>query len=117
MAAANLTREEVDAAACVAPAATAGAAAGAEKDAAATGTDLGRLRWRCRRGMRELDVLLERYVDERFGGASDEDQRAFIELLDTQDTVIYAYCLGQEPPPPRFAGLIERITAKSSHGR
>jgi succinate dehydrogenase flavin-adding protein (antitoxin of CptAB toxin-antitoxin module) len=28
-------------------------------------TDLGKLRWRCRRGMRELDVLLTRYVNER----------------------------------------------------
>ena len=27
---------------------------------------LGRLRWRCRRGMKELDILLARYVDERF---------------------------------------------------
>jgi len=28
--------------------------------------ELGKLRWRCRRGMKELDVLLARYVDERF---------------------------------------------------
>ncbi len=35
------------------------------------------LRWRCRRGMKELDVLLARYVDERFCAASPAEQEAF----------------------------------------
>ncbi len=90
------------------------AAAPPPKDARA---ELGRLRWRCRRGMRELDVLLERFVDERFAAAPPADQAAFRELLETRDTVIYAYCLGQEAPPARFADLIERITANSPPGR
>ena len=79
--------------------------------------ELGKLRWRCRRGMRELDVLLERYVELHFCQASSADQDAFRQLLDTQDTVIYAYCLGVESPPARFAGLIERITANPAAGR
>ena len=73
--------------------------------------DLGKLRWRCRRGMRELDVLLARYVDERFCGASSLEQEAFRRLLETQDAVLYDYCLGSERPPVEFAALIERITA------
>jgi antitoxin CptB len=73
--------------------------------------DLGKLRWRCRRGMKELDVLLARYVNERFCGASGLEQDAFRRLLETQDPVLYAYCLGSEPPPLEFAALIERITA------
>jgi antitoxin CptB len=73
--------------------------------------NLGKLRWRCRRGMKELDILLERYVDERFGGASPAEQEAFRQLLDTQDQVLYAYCLGAQQPPPQLASLIGRITA------
>ncbi len=79
--------------------------------------DFGKLRWRCRRGMKELDVLLERYMDERFRGAPNQEQQAFRLLLGTPDAVLYAYCLGSEPPPPRFAALIERITAHPSAGR
>ena len=75
--------------------------------------DLGKLRWRCRRGMRELDVLLARYLDERFCAASAAEQDEFRRLLETQDTVLYGYCLGSEPPPPRLAALIDRITASS----
>jgi antitoxin CptB len=73
--------------------------------------DLGKLRWRCRRGMKELDVLLERYVDERFGTASAPEQEAFRLLLEAQDTVLYAYCLGAQPVPPQLKALIARITA------
>jgi antitoxin CptB len=73
--------------------------------------DVGKLRWRCRRGMKELDILLTRYVDERYGAAPAEEQQAFQSLLETQDPVIYAYCLGQESPPEHLAALIERITA------
>jgi antitoxin CptB len=74
--------------------------------------ELGRLRWRCRRGMRELDVLLRRYVDERYAAASGEHQAAFRQLLDAPDPLIHAYCLGLEAPPtPILASLIGLITA------
>ena len=79
-------------------------------------SELGRLRWRCRRGMRELDILLTRYVDERFAGASSAEQEAFRRLLDTQDALLYAYCLGQQRPPPQIAALIDRITAQRPAG-
>jgi antitoxin CptB len=67
---------------------------------AADRQELGKLRWRCRRGMKELDILLTRYVDKCFCGASNPEQEAFRRLLETQDR-----------PPPEFAALIERITA------
>jgi antitoxin CptB len=73
--------------------------------------ELGRLRWRCRRGMRELDELLRRYVDERYASASSEHQEAFRALLDAPDPLIHAYCLGLEAPPtPILAALIRLIT-------
>ena len=74
--------------------------------------DLGRLRWRCRRGMKELDVLLARYVEEHYGGSSPAAQRAFLELLEAPDPVIYAYCMGQSrAPTPMLRAVIERITS------
>jgi antitoxin CptB len=76
----------------------------------------GRLRWRCRRGMKELDILLARYMDQRFCTAPLTEQEAFKHLLEIQDPVIYAYCLGSERPPEHLAVLIERITAGPSAG-
>jgi antitoxin CptB len=76
------------------------------------GVPVGKLRWRCRRGMRELDELLTRYVDEQYPTASAAHQAAFRDLLDCHDPLIYAYFLGRQvPPDPLLSGLIERITA------
>lgn len=80
--------------------------------------EIGKLRWRCRRGMKELDVLLTRYVDEQYRHATAAHQKAFRELLDAQDPLIYAYFLGQETPPEAvLSSLIERITAGAVNGR
>ena len=68
--------------------------------------------------MKELDVLLTRYVNEEYVQAAPADQAAFRQLLDFQDPVIHAYCLGGEPPPTAvLAALIERITASTSNDR
>jgi antitoxin CptB len=64
--------------------------------------------------MKELDVLLCRYLDEQFGSASAADQEAFWRLLDSQDTTLYAYFLGTErPAEAELSALVERITAVS----
>jgi antitoxin CptB len=82
------------------------------------GGDIGQLRWRCRRGMKELDLLLTRYFDEHYRSASVDQQRAFRELLDAQDPLIYAYFLGREcPSDPTLSSLIERITSNSLNDR
>jgi antitoxin CptB len=61
--------------------------------------------------MKELDVLLLRYVDERYSQAPEELKAAFRELLEAPDPLIYAYCLGGETPPDELLSLlIGRIT-------
>lgn len=78
---------------------------------AAVAQTVGLLRWRCRRGMKELDLLLRRYVDEEFAQASSAHQTAFLALLEIPDPQIWSYCLGLEPPPTAvMASLIRRIT-------
>ena len=73
---------------------------------------LGRLRWRCRRGMRELDQLLTRYVDRHYATASAAHQAAFRELLDSHDPLLYDYFLGRETPSdPVLSSLIGSMTA------
>ena len=79
----------------------------------ATGAELGKLRWRCRRGLRELDELLTNYLDARYPGASSAERAAFALLLDAQDADIHAWCLGLSQPPDRaMRELIGRITTR-----
>jgi antitoxin CptB len=73
-------------------------------------TSVAKLRWRCRRGMRELDVLLERYLDERYPSAPASEQRAFEALLELPDPELFAYLLKRVAPAnPEWADVIEKL--------
>jgi antitoxin CptB len=50
-----------------------------------TDQEFNRLRWRCRRGMRELDALLMRFLDLHYTSSSPAEQAAFRELLSLPD--------------------------------
>jgi antitoxin CptB len=61
-------------------------------------TDDSRLRWQCRRGMKELDVLLEAYLNDEFIRATPAEQRAFTALLELPDPTLMAYIVGRSAP-------------------
>ena len=72
--------------------------------------DAGRLRWRCRRGMRELDVLMMRYLEQDWPGASEPERAAFRDLLERQDPEINALLLGRlEPEDEALARVLESL--------
>ena len=55
--------------------------------------DMSRLRWRCRRGTKELDIVMNRYLRERYETASVEEQASFNALLDVEDPIIFDWLL------------------------
>jgi len=57
-----------------------------------------RLRWQCRRGMRELDELLVRYLETRYAGADDEEKSAFEAVLALPDPELNGYLLQRQVP-------------------
>ena len=67
------------------------------KGPAAEAAELRRLRWRCRRGMRELDQLFERYLDLRWQGASEAERGVFLRLLACEDERLWRWFLGYDP--------------------
>jgi len=70
----------------------------------------GRLLWRCRRGMKELDVILERFARAGLAGASEAERGAFERLLDLPDPLLAGYFLGnQRPADPQLRLLAARI--------
>ena len=50
--------------------------------------ELSKLRWHCRRGVKELDVVLSRYLDNHYLNATAKHQQAFRELLQIEDPVL-----------------------------
>jgi antitoxin CptB len=71
---------------------------------------LSRLRWQCRRGMRELDVLMTRWLERDWPQASSEERLAFQQLLGLQDPELAEYLLrGEIHPEPVAAAVIARM--------
>jgi len=59
---------------------------------------IGKLRWRCRRGMKELDLLTLGYLEQYYPNASIAEQQAFAGLLELQDPQLMGYMLGRSTP-------------------
>ncbi len=72
--------------------------------------ELKRLRWRCRRGMRELDQLMLRYLDQAWAHDSDTQRGVFLKLLDTEDDKLWRWFMGYDvAEDAEIAALLERI--------
>ncbi|MFQ3235426.1 MAG: antitoxin CptB [Paraglaciecola sp.] len=69
-----------------------------------------RLKWACRRGMLELDVLFMPFVDEGFNDLSEDDKEIFERLLTSDDPDLYAWFMGHQACEDNdFKRLIEHV--------
>lgn len=73
--------------------------------------DKARLKWFARRGMKELDVLMERYLEHRYDVAPEIERQAFVALMACEDPDIWAWVMGfQDMPEEReIANVIEQL--------
>ncbi len=58
-------------------------------------TQLAKLRWQCRRGTKELDLLLQRYLETGYLVADDEEKALFVELLEMEDDELLGVLMGE----------------------
>ena len=71
---------------------------------------LSKLKWRCRRGTLELDLLLTRYLEATYQQADEIEQQHFQKLLDLQDPEIISYLMGNRFPEPEWlAAIVKKI--------
>ncbi len=69
-----------------------------------------RLRWLCRRGMKELDVLFEGFLTDSYADLDQNLQLAFRRLLTLEDPDLYAILMGkQEAPDAECSDVVERL--------
>ncbi len=61
-------------------------------------SEIKQLRWRCRRGTLELDLILLRYLDNRYLAADKAEQLAFQQLLALEDIELMRYLMADEIP-------------------
>lgn len=75
--------------------------------------ELSRYKLRCRRGMKELDFVLERYLKNHFPQAATEEIQRFDELLELQDPNLFGILFQTEPTPEQFQALAAKIRSLS----
>ena len=77
--------------------------------------NIGRIRWDCRRGIKEAEVLLAPFVDRHFAELSLEDKRAFVDLLKEHDVDLFEwFTLRSEPDDPHLRRIVRMILERCS---
>lgn len=73
-------------------------------------TELNRLRWQCRRGMRELDLLLLQFLDTGYAALDAGAAQSFARLLECPDALLLEWLLGRQIPSDKdVADVVQRI--------
>ncbi|MCM2678813.1 succinate dehydrogenase assembly factor 2 [Echinimonas agarilytica] len=71
-----------------------------------------RLRWGCRRGMLELDVILVPYFDTCFAALTPEQKTIFERFLESDDPDLFAWLMGHDECKDKdLAWMVEQIVA------
>jgi antitoxin CptB len=73
---------------------------------------LERLKWKCRRGLLELDIVLGRYLAARNGCFAAEEIAALEDLLDSPDNDLWDVVAGRsEPAHARHRAVVDALRA------
>ncbi len=74
--------------------------------------DLDRIRWHCRRGLLELDLVLATFLERHFDRLDAQQKEIFKELLDQPDNDLLDLVMGRaEPADPRCRAVLELMQA------
>ena len=72
--------------------------------------ELSKIKWRCRRGTKELDFLLLNYFNQKYTIANTEDKEAFLNLLEFQDpSLIEFFADPKKIQDPGIRRIISKI--------
>ena len=68
-----------------------------------------RILWRCRRGTRELDLVLEAYATQVYPALDAGEKALFAEMLELQDTRLIGWLIHRRIPDPRYAAIVAEM--------
>jgi antitoxin CptB len=71
-----------------------------------------RIHWQCRRGMLELDDMLQGFLEKAFDELDPSERRQFENLLRCHDNLLLEYLMGRTvPADPDTANVVNKIRA------
>jgi succinate dehydrogenase flavin-adding protein (antitoxin of CptAB toxin-antitoxin module) len=70
---------------------------------------MGRIRWHCRRGLLELDLVLTRFLERDFGALSPDQLEAFKALLEYPDNDLWDLVCGRTEPQSGASAAVVKL--------
>ena len=67
------------------------------------------IKWRCRRGVLELDVILTRFLEQKYDALDEKDLKAFYALLELPDPLLQQWLIYGETPDKAFSKIVTLI--------
>lgn len=79
--------------------------------------DMSRLKWACRRGMLELDLLLGDFLEHDYAQLSAQEREDFERLLRYPDQELYDFFMKNQPPPEEVIARLVETIRRAAHNR
>jgi antitoxin CptB len=77
-----------------------------------TAEEKARIKWACRRGMLELDVVIMPFYAEQFESLSEQEQKDFVSLLECDDPDLFTWIMGHgRSDNLSHAAMVDKVVA------
>jgi antitoxin CptB len=70
---------------------------------------ISKVRWQCRKGIREIDILLSKYMEEIYQDLTDEQQKIFIEFIRQDTYEILDILVNDKSFDTKFTNLVDAL--------
>ena len=71
---------------------------------------LKKLRWKARKGIRELDILLQRYLDTHYSNLNESKKKLFEEILDIETYDLLNAISGKTSYNQKYENIIKQLS-------
>ena len=67
-----------------------------------------RIAWRCRRGLLELDLILQRFIETQYPALNERERALLARILEESDADLWEWVQGANPPA-EYCELVARL--------
>ena len=73
--------------------------------------EISKVIWKCRKGIREIDILLSKYTEKVYPTLNSEQQDIYVEFIDLDTYEILDMLVNNKPCDKRFQKIVEALTS------
>ena len=71
--------------------------------------EISKVIWKCRKGIREIDILLSRYTEKVYPTLNSEQQNVYVEFIDLDTYEILDMLVNNKPYDKKYQKIVEAL--------